>query len=857
MISVKPLTTSLHESGVPENVVRGRFKKGYKKLEKLCRLDYEVSALFKVAEKPQCIEKAKEILTDIKVWGMHFLVRDAKIPVFNQTGALFLPFHEYLLRNEDSYFRGDGGSILSIYKNHLKGRFPALSPHKLDLINPEKYAALIQRCCSSSEMKFYGGPFAYKKVGSCDEICQSASRTYVDVTQLLQESLKESPQKFEEMLGKINTLACQLPDDTVIGGMVALDNGVGVCIRFEPQGGRSDSASEAIKFGLFGQFKNYRGLMGACPEMLLIKRSLINLGFDFKTLLTQSALDFPVKHHAASPSAVTEYEAQSKLKDLSVRLHEISTQESVRKNALSFHYLSFLSALIDSLGQGQIRKVGDAQIDQVFTTQIMGAIQNIHKRMNAIEKLLSHPSGPKEEARFAEVLQELYLAFEEAVFLMIFFPPTEGPSPKLETVLDSVFPLDKGMSSLGIERSFFPFNSGMSCHEHILSAHIAANGSGETKKKAVFVEGSYKELTDDPGLKDYLDDACESCVLSPKQILSTPAFDCDLLLLDLYPNCVTLKEVKTNPVVDLVRHALANRSMGGPPLTVVLDTTAGLISDPQVDQTIDQLKQEIAAGRIIFVISTSLAKFYNLGLDKYSGGLLSVYRSSKNPFSRDVVQQLEVRRKSNTVSAESQRFFSLLFSTSLPVIEHYYRDVKENTQYLYAALREELQRQDSCIRLGVKDPEILMLGLQFDEYVEKVIGGQDLDSIKSEAVKANFARFFKLFLYKRFIHRELPIYLRRSFSFPNASLTEFGTALRMVVGLEDRSIIDQYAHEIKVANGELKNFLSSSGVERLVKLLLKNEGEFAESTAVLLPLINDNRDVSFEEFVNELCESNL
>lgn len=156
--------------------------------------------------------------------------------------------------------------------------------------------------------------------------------------------------------------------------------------------------------------------------------------------------------------------------------------------------------------------------------------------------------------------------------------------------------------------------------------------------------------------------------------------------------------------------------------------------------------------------------------------------------------------------------------------------------------------------MGVKDPEILMLGLRFDR-LDQILPLSDMDEHAAKEVKCKFASLSKFYLYKKFINNSLPVHLRRSFSFPNVSLIEFGTALRFVVGLEDKSILEQCCCQIKQASMELDKFkrdMNQHHLHMLNWLMTMETDDFNEILKLITPFINDGNDSNFEDLLEFL-----
>lgn len=392
--------------------------------------------------------------------------------------------------------------------------------------------------------------------------------------------------------------------------------------------------------------------------------------------------------------------------------------------------------------------------------------------------------------KFQEILQEVYLAFEEVSYSQIL------SSKKLPPLLPA---LHKAAPSSPLKKTFLA-TSGMSGYYHVMKSLKGLYGK---IPKAAFLNTTYFEITHKPFMGKALDVLTEPEMdVTVEDFLTVSPGKWDVLFLDPYPNFVSTDHIDLPPIEKIIHHHLSGSSS---PLTVVLDLTSTILHDPLLKRVIQTFDQEIQQGKLHLFFISSLAKFYTGGFDKYSGGFVQTY--STHPFNT-----LKTSLNNDPLSEEATTFFSLIFQERGEWLSSYFKTVQKNTDEMYRLLLP-LQNDDHPICLCRKEETIPFIGLSLKKLglflYQQSLTNHQLD---------NITLFFKYFVLAKTFMRDLPLTSRESFGFPTTNLQTSGGALRLTVGVEDHPILEEVAQCLIEENRSIELELTTLSQETLKKL---------------------------------------
>lgn len=304
------------------------------------------------------------------------------------------------------------------------------------------------------------------------------------------------------------------------------------------------------------------------------------------------------------------------------------------------------------------------------------------------------------------------------------------------------------------------------------------------------------------------------------------------VILDLYPNNAPLADVKTNDVVALVNKRLKQKN--GHPLTIILDTSTTIAWDPNVAQILQAFEGPIKEGRLTLVVINSLAKFSMCGLDKFPGGLTQSYCQIAGVNQNlSVLLATFVKEDVYKLSPEVREFFSFFLIDNKQQIEDHIKKIVENTHYVYQELVGNLGQEHALLKLGKRGEKIPMMGLHLAHFLKKMTEHNHVQLSKKEesSALANLNYWIYYYLYSQANKRGRPLWIRPSFGFPHAALTECWSAIRLTIGIEDALILDEYVTFFKDIEKELESTLKDREAIKYLFELIRNPPPVSHSAA--------------------------
>lgn len=479
-------------------------------------------------------------------------------------------------------------------------------------------------------------------------------------------------------------------------------------------------------------FGSIRSGTGAVPDLAHLYHFLIDKGFPLERLYTISPIPLqPIKATIKHQEPLT----------------------AIPQTAIADHYLRFFA-------QYQFK--------------------NPH--LHAIVKIDQNPTLSLKR-KFHEILQEVYLAYEELSFSQIL----EGrKTPSLQKALHATTPCPP-------YKKTHLCTSGMSGYFHVLKGLKSFYGK---RPKGAFLNTTYYEIVHKPLFGEALNLLCSPEIDLTIDDFLDPSQTWDLLCMDLYPNFVSLDPVEIPPLKTIVQTHLKNRKT---PLTLLLDITGTTIHDEKLPFLVTTFEKEIEEGTFHLIFVSSLAKFYTGGMDKYGGGFVQIYSKS---FTLEIDDPL---------SEEGETFFSLIFHEEGTWLKEYFQTIQNNSDLMYSLLLP-LQSKETLFSLCAKDKGIPFIGLSFQtlasQLTKKPLTNHHLNCT---------AYFLQYYLVAKALTQDLTLTVRDSFGFPTSNMRECGGALRLTVGIENPSLLEEMASWLIQEEKTLKEELSTLTEETLAQ----------------------------------------
>ncbi|MBS4166336.1 MULTISPECIES: hypothetical protein [unclassified Neochlamydia] len=783
-------------------------QKFYKSYHKILSTVQFICSLEKIED-----ESIKIIITELNVWCLHYLVESAKTPLINFDQDKYnYPFSEYIDDNAPHYHREDGGAIVKIFLRVIKQRHDWLKDIKISLIKNDEFEKLIINCCQILKGRYLPAESNNLK-NILEEINNKPEEndfTFVDYSEAF---------KFYEHNSSI------LPTKNIkeILHRVSKDNHliVGVVLKIDSQAlyfFHGNNKKNLKKF--LNTFKSLQGAHGAYPDIVLLKELLIRTGYRITSLLDH----YPLPQRKAYET----YLEIPPLEEREITLKEVinthqelfkyveTLSESVENSTLTSHYLQFLYKLL-------------------AVTKPVIRVENplIYKAaFNCLSKIRKHLSQLS-YGNFQACQNKFILVFEHFQQLQILYKREEIET--IPEVLNSQ-PTPEGVISNG-----YTFTSGIACFGNITEGLLQMFAEGPSqpdgepcKPSVIFDTNSYYEISESTGgLKDCLKErfSCQTAQLSNFETIPNLE-NYDVIFTDIYPNRVVRLVIEEIKVKEIIKKILEKRASSSAahndkrPLAMVLDCATTFFMHEEVRSLVEEFATPINEGKLILILTNSLAKYGQLGLDKFPGGIVQVYSSDTS--ADDLLRGLLTSSANDNFSKEAFWFFHLMLKHCSENIINYLEKIRKNTDFVYKELQKQglviEKKQDSTnqgsiqknntkkplIQIGYRDEKVPMIGIHMKGFQKELFGKEDEQLLHILVV------IMQYYLYARYINENLPVTMSQSFGFANANLIECWSALRLTIGLEEEKDLRSYAAIIGQIKEEL-DCLVEDGLKEKIK----------------------------------------
>ncbi len=442
--------------------------------------------------------------------------------------------------------------------------------------------------------------------------------------------------------------------------------------------------------------------------------------------------------------------------------------------------------------------------------------------------------------KFQQILQETNLIIEEIIYLQIFLE-LNVCFDKYKNIIIKLNSLNTS-NLIGIKKDTFLFSSGIKCFSFITDSLVNCisqeNERPQGNLKAMFLDTTYYELrVSDDSLTKYIEKDYAIETLSYHEMMQSQA-NPNILFVDLYPNYVTYenKICKTN-IPELISKFLDNHDPL--PLIVVMDTATTLFFDDEIETIIEKIIPFIENKKLIFIVTSSLSKFFSCGIHKYTGGIVQIYNNEQSAEWQHLYNFLEEKQVQDRLSDEALNFFNVLTTNCLENIKSYLFKIRKNTDYIYHALENSLKAGNG-IELKEKDENVPMIGLSLEKWFK------NFHDSPADNYLVKFTELMQYYIYAQAANGNLPMHIRSSFAFAHSSISECSTALRLTIGLEDREILDHYIAIIVKADQSILDFLLEKN-SALLQGILDCEQDLSKPI-----IVKSAAGFSFKDFLQNL-----
>lgn len=757
-------------------------------------------------------ENRKKIIKDLKIWCLHYLVAAAKPPIIDyESDHCHYPFAEYKEDNLPHYHREDGGAIGSTFLVELQKKYAWLYGLQIHLIKNKEFRKHIINC----NKLFTKNSDSYIKIESLN------IEDFIDKNQtILNENLPILCLDFSPHVERMQTehlftlTKNPIKDiENFILSLLKFNNKFknvnliyGTVINIGNQdiyyfNGTDKNLLEQFK----DNFKHIQASHGAYPEIMLLKRYLIELGYELDSLLDS----YPIQQRKCYESylkIIPIYTPKSNQEDVANEFNELINQleklnTTTQKLEVTTYFISLLLNWLNGISKTII--IEDSKVCYALILRI----RKIKKYLN--QETLSSLS-------FQDCLVGFHLIIENIQFLLIFFK-VEQPKT-LAQFLNNTHPYVKPE----IDKQTFTFTSGIACYGNI------ADGLSKLFAFTPYVTleaKSYYELTESTGsLRSCMEGSfhCHTTSLTNYSEIENLSNQ-NIIFTDRYPNRVVFKSVERIEIEKIITFILndSNRQTAHP-LVVIIDCSTSFFMHEEFQKLLTDFSLEIEDGRLIVLFTNSFAKYVMSGYDKFPAGIVQVYSSKKLENAKKLCNHLGVASDRDSLSPEANKTFYLLFKHCSTQILNYFEIIRKNTHTIYEILEKKhlvINENDPWrhpIHVGFRNKKIPMIGFHFDYFNHELFKKE-----AKEETRHIIVILMQYYLFAKFVENKLPITLKQSFGFASSNLTECWSALRFTVGLETE-LLDLYASIIVDVNKELNDILLSAFKKKsIAKIILR------------------------------------
>jgi hypothetical protein len=750
-------------------------------------------------------ENIKKIIQELKIWCLQYLVVAAKPPLFNSDKDCGdLAYSEYLHDNEPHYHREDGGAIVDLFTKKLQEKHPWLQIISIGLIKNYQFSTLINQCCDLFQNNNQSNPRIVVNFLEIDPLIEEIKIiTNKNQTFLFLDFSPYIQSKFDDK--KINPTDQEANPITKVDKFVEdlsknekLSN-INLIYGASANLNKQDfyyfkSSKNKILAEFENKFKTLQGSHGAYPEIMWLKRYLIELGFDVKTLLDA----YPVEERKAiegylkiKPIYYPDY-TKNDVEEARQKLFNDLTLMKTSKDETISHFSSFLLYFLD--GMPRVLIVDHPR----FCGNVISRYEKIRKVMNHM-----HSTGSSINLNFFQ---------QHIQNLFIYFKSSDNQS--LSILINGLKPT----VSNDIQKFTITRTSGIACYRVIVDLLLKLYAS--KRPKATFDKKSYYELVKGEGsLRECMQSLfeCSTKYLSDYETI-VGIEEQDIIFLDHCPNRVVYQEVKKLDIEKIIKYLLKRRRDKSidSPLTIVLDCATSFFMLDEIQQLLKNLTWAIKSGELIMVLANSFAKYLSNGGDQFPGGMAQFYWSAKLNKDKEIQTYLKEISGHDSFSVEAERTFYIILKNCHLHVQAYLEMIQKNTNIVYDILeknglviKEILKINDPRpfkfpIQVGYRSPEIPMIGLHFHSINTFLFEGN-----ASKATLHVIVLIMQYYLFANFIEEELPVSMKQSFGYFHSNLNECWIALRWTVGLEERDL-EKYTDIILRENTKLLKVITDN-----------------------------------------------
>jgi hypothetical protein len=240
------------------------------------------------------------------------------------------------------------------------------------------------------------------------------------------------------------------------------------------------------------------------------------------------------------------------------------------------------------------------------------------------------------------------------------------------------------------------------------------------------------------------------------------------------------------------------------------------LNDLEVTNILNTAKNLIDDGSLNLVLIQSLTKFSHLGLDKVSGGLISVFNNNGEhwQYFNQTICKISATEE---VDISTENFFAYFASLHHDLVKEYIALVNRNVQFVYQETQQQLNRLETAnngrfqittssdpkacyvaINMHGLIPAVEVPTIKYTYTDGKPPCGYSINEFPTFSVTEDDISKFANDLLEELIYplcrfHKLPITGRFSIGFPLTSVNSVYDSLRFTIGLESKHQLESYS----------------------------------------------------------------
>lgn len=269
--------------------------------------------------------------------------------------------------------------------------------------------------------------------------------------------------------------------------------------------------------------------------------------------------------------------------------------------------------------------------------------------------------------------------------------------------------------------------------------------------------------------------------------------DFDVIFVEIHPNNMVEGKLFSHDIFGLLENIeTALQHNKNKKITLVIDATLNALDDNDIQSVLKHSSYLIDSGCLNLIFVQSLTKFFQLGLDQRSAGMIAVINNNKNDWI-EVNKRLNNLSKLENVDQSTLVFFSH-FAKHIDLIGKYIQAVNGNVRFVYEAVMKKFNNLEvfrKLFQISINpDPQSCCVVLNMNALLAEVDSGFNFGINEIEKFSKDLINHLIIPLCNLF---ELPITQRMSIGFPLSSLGSVFASIRVTIGLEPYEQLMQYA----------------------------------------------------------------